>query len=128
MVKMPSATRAGRSWDRMILSPHNRRAVSMTLPGELGVLLWLIVAHDKCALLLPGSAFPLLGLLTCIGLVDECSALVPQPARNYVIHEQRHGQQCDLVTAWGEGRLGFQYQHFLYQEEQNPDFPPSWTL
>src|SRR5262252_10297139 len=96
MVNMPSATRAGRSWDRMILFPHH--IVSMTLPGELGVLPWLIVAHDERSLLLPGPAFPLLGLLTCIGLVDECPTVVPQPVRNYAIREQRHGQQCDLVA------------------------------
>jgi len=77
----------------------------MALPGELGVLPRLIVAHDERLLQLPGLASPLLGLLTFIGLVDERSTAVSQPAHDNAVHEQRNQHQCDLVATWGEGSL-----------------------
>src|SRR5712691_11849421 len=101
------------------------REVSIGLPGELGVLPRLIVAHDERSLLLPGPASPLLGLLTFIGLVDERPTRAPHPTHEHAIHEQYNQQLHDLMATWGERSPRFQRQQSSHQEERHPDLPPS---
>src|SRR5215475_13944515 len=129
MVKMPSATRAGRSWDRMLLSPLPIGVLSITLvPGPRGVLPGPGGAHSDFSPLWPGLTSVFVGLLTLVFLLEVHPTIAPQPTHEDAIHEYHNQELRDLVSTWGERSLGFQSQQPSYQEEWYPDVPPSWTL
>ena len=77
---MPSATRAGRSWDRMLLSPLSICVLSMpTLAGLPGILPGLVSALRAIPPLLPGPAQMFLGLHTFVCLLEAGPTRAPHP-------------------------------------------------
>ena len=101
----------------MLAFPLHIGVVSIALPGRPDILPGLVVAHAAIALLLPGGVPMLLRLCMLVGLVEDCSAIAPQPDGNDSIHQQRQHYLGDRMSCWGQGALRFQHQQPPKQEE-----------
>src|SRR5262245_29805173 len=100
--------------------------MSIVLPGQLGGVPGLIIAHGGCSPLwcsLLHTCLP----LTLICLVDECPTVTPQPDHHDAIHQARQHQLRNFVATWGERDLVFQDQQSAQQEQWQPGMPPRGT-